>query len=135
MTVLSIRPPEKNTGRILLFAVGGFGLATLAFALSTNFWLSVVLLVMVGSFDAVSVVVRSTILQLFTPDEMRGRVAAANTMFVSSSNEIGALESGVAARLMGTVPSVIFGGVMTLLVVTVVAFRAPLLRRLELTDA
>ena len=135
MTVLSIRPPEKNTGRILLFAVGGFGLATLAFALSTSFWLSVVLLVMVGSFDAVSVVVRSTILQLFTPDEMRGRVAAANTMFVSSSNEIGALESGVAAKLMGTVPSVIFGGVMTLLVVTVVAFRAPLLRRLELTDA
>lgn len=134
MTVLSIRPPEQHTGRILLFAVGGFGLCTIGFALSTSFWLSVALLVGVGAFDAVSVVVRSTILQLFTPDEMRGRVAAANTMFVSSSNEIGALESGVAARVMGAVPSVIFGGVMTLIIVTSVAFKAPILRRLELTE-
>ena len=134
MTVLSIRPPERNTGRILLFAVAGFGVCTLGFALSTSFWLSVALLVGVGAFDAVSVVVRGTILQLYTPDEMRGRVAAANTMFISSSNEIGALESGVAARLMGAVPSVIFGGVMTLIVVSVVAFKAPILRRLELAE-
>ena len=135
MTVLSVRPPERNTGRILLFAVAGFGLCTIGFALSTSFWVSVALLVGVGAFDAVSVVVRSTILQLYTPDEMRGRVAAANTMFVSSSNEIGALESGVAARLMGAVPSVIFGGVMTLIVVSAVAFKAPILRRLELAES
>jgi MFS family permease len=134
MTILSIRPPERNTGRTLMFAIAGFGLATIAFACSTTFWLSVVLLVIIGSFDAVSVVVRATILQLFTPDEMRGRVAAANTMFISSSNEIGALESGVAARLIGTVPSVIFGGIMTLIIVSIVAFKAPLLRRLELRD-
>ena len=134
MTVLSIRPPERNTGKILLFAICGFGLSTICFALSTSFWLSVGLLVCVGAFDAISVVVRGTILQLYTPDVMRGRVAAANTMFISSSNEIGALESGVAARLMGAVPSVVFGGVMTILIVCAVAFKAPLLRKLELAD-
>ena len=134
MTFMSIRPPERNTGRVLLAAFAGFGLCTIGFALSTSFWLSVALLIAVGAFDAVSVVVRGTILQLFTPDEMRGRVAAANTMFISSSNEIGALESGVAARVMGAVPSVIFGGAMTLVVVTVIAFKAPILRRLELAS-
>lgn len=132
MAYLSARPPSRNTGRILLLAVAGFGLATLGFALSTTFWLSAALLVLVGGFDAVSVVVRSTILQLFTPDHMRGRVAAANTMFISSSNEIGALESGVAARIMGAVPSVILGATITLLVVAGVAVKAPKLRRLGL---
>ena len=132
MAILSVHPPERHTGRILLLSVGGFGLATLGFAFSTNFILSIAMLVLVGAFDAISVVVRHTILQLHTPDDMRGRVSAANTMFISSSNEIGALESGVAARLMGAVPSVVFGGMMTLAIVTVVAFKAPLLRRLEL---
>ena len=133
MAYLSARTPTRNTGRILLLAVTGFGLATLGFALSTVFWLSAACLVLVGGFDAVSVVVRSTILQLYTPDDMRGRVAAANTMFISSSNEIGALESGVAARVMGAVPSVIFGATITLLVVAGVALKAPKLRNLELT--
>lgn len=133
MAYMSVHPPERNTGRILLYAVAGFGLCTIAFALSTSFWLSVALLVCVGAFDAVSVVVRATILQLQTPDEMRGRVAAANSMFISSSNEIGSLESGVAAKLLGAVPSVIFGGIMTLIVVATVAKKAPLLRRLTLS--
>lgn len=133
MVWMSAHPPERNTGRILLYAVTGFGLCTIAFALSTSFWLSVALLVCVGAFDAVSVVVRATILQLQTPDEMRGRVAAANSMFISSSNEIGSLESGVAAKLIGAVPSVVFGGIMTLIVVATVAKKAPLLRRLSLS--
>jgi hypothetical protein len=88
-----------------------------------------------GIFDAVSVVVRGTVLQLYTPDSMRGRVAAVNTMFISSSNELGAMESGVTARLMGTVPAVVFGGCMTLLVVGVTWFAAPALRDLKLDGA
>ncbi len=132
MAWLSLHPPVLNTGRTLLMAVGGFGLATIGFALSSNFILSLALLFVVGLFDAVSVVVRHTILQMHTPEDMRGRVAAANTMFISSSNEIGAVESGIAARILGTVPSVVFGGVMTLVVVCGVAWKAPLLRRLHL---
>lgn len=132
MAYLSARPPSRNTGKILLMAVAGFGLCTMMFALSTSLWLSMGLLALAGGFDAVSVVVRGTILQLFTPEDMRGRVAAANTMFISSSNEIGALESGVAARIMGAVPSVILGATITLLVVAGVAVKAPKLRRLGL---
>jgi hypothetical protein len=98
------------------------------------FSVSFSLLLLAGAFDAVSVVVRHTILQLETPEEMKGRVAAANTMFISSSNELGAVESGIAARLIGTVPSVYFGGVVTLLVVAVVAIRNPALRRMSLGD-
>jgi MFS family permease len=91
--------------------------ATLVFALSKNFWLSVVALFFTGAFDAVSVVIRQTVLQLLVPDEMRGRVNAVNGIFVSASNELGAFESGLAASLMGTVPSVIFGGLATLCIV------------------
>lgn len=134
MSWLSMHPPTRNTGRTLIIAVVAFGLATIAFAISTNFILSLAILCFIGAADAVSVVVRHTILQLHTPEEVRGRVSAANTMFISSSNEIGSLESGVAASLIGTVPSVIFGGVMTLIVVTVVAIKAPILRRMQLTD-
>ena len=115
-----------------MLAVAAFGIMTIGFALSTSFWLSVGLLVAMGSFDGVSVVVRHTILQLHTPEEMRGRVAAANTMFIASSNEIGSFESGLAARLLGAVPSVLFGGAMVLAVVGSVALRAPKLRKLEL---
>ncbi|HMY84589.1 MAG TPA: MFS transporter [Saprospiraceae bacterium] len=130
--LLSIRPPESKSGIKLLLAVTGFGLCMIAFSLSTNLWLSIFFLFASGAFDAVSVVIRSTILQIYTPDHMRGRVSAVNTMFVGSSNEIGAFESGTAARLLGTAPSVLIGGSITLLVVALVARFAPTLRKLEL---
>jgi MFS family permease len=132
--VLMARMPEQNTGKYLLWAVVGFGLCMIGFALSTNFYLSAVLLFLSGIFDNVSVVIRSTILQLFTPNEMRGRVAAVNSIFIGSSNELGAFESGTAARFMGLVPSVVFGGVMTLVVVGIAAKMAPGLRRLSLKE-
>lgn len=131
---LMFRPPVKNSGLILLFAVSGFGLSMIGFAFSTHFWLSAFLLLLSGLFDNVSVVIRGTILQLFTPDEMRGRVASVNSIFIGSSNELGAFESGVAAKWMGLVPSVIFGGVMTLVVVGSIARLNPVLRRLSIRD-
>ncbi|QSX78034.1 MFS transporter [Lysobacter solisilvae] len=127
-------PPSRHAGRLLLFSVAAFGLCIIAFALSRSFWLSAFLLMLSGGFDGVSVVLRSTILQLATPDHMRGRVSAINGIFIGSSNELGAFESGVAARLMGLVPSVVFGGCMTLLVVGVTARLAPKLRRLDLRE-
>jgi MFS family permease len=129
---LSRRPPEHNAGRLLLIAVAGFGLCIVGFALSRDLWLSAALLLASGLCDGVSVVIRSTILQLATPDEMRGRVSAINGIFIGSSNELGAFESGVAAKLLGLVPSVIFGGCMTLGVVVATAKLAPKLRRLDL---
>jgi sugar phosphate permease len=115
--VLMFRPPMKNTGNILFICVLGFGLCMIGFGLSKSFILSGLLLILSGAFDNVSVVIRGTILQLFTPDEMRGRVASVNSIFIGSSNELGAFESGVTAKLMGLVPSVVFGGIMTLTVV------------------
>ena len=129
---LSRRPPEHNAGRLLLAAVAGFGLCIIGFALSRELWLSAALLLASGLCDGVSVVIRSTILQLATPDEMRGRVSAINGIFIGSSNELGAFESGLAAKLLGLVPSVIFGGCMTLGVVAATAKLAPRLRRLDL---
>lgn len=125
-------PINLHAGKWLLSAVAGFGLCIIAFALSTSFWLSAVILMAAGAFDGVSVILRSTIMQLATPDEMRGRVSAINGIFIGSSNEIGAFESGVMARLMGLVPSVVFGGLMTLGVVVITAKKAPKLRELEL---
>ena len=104
-------------------AVFGFGLATLVFALSTHFYLSVFALFLTGAFDSISVVIRQTILQILPPDEMRGRVNAINGIFVSCSNELGAFESGVAARLLGTVPSVIFGAGMTLFFISLIFYK------------
>ena len=130
--VLTFHPPVKHSGPLLLFSVFGFGLTMIVFALSTNFYLSAFVLFLSGALDDVSVVIRSSILQIFTSDEMKGRVAAVNSIFVGSSNELGAFESGVAARLMGLVPSVVFGGVMTLLVVTFAAIKSPTLRKLNL---
>ena len=121
----------RRAGRALLVCVALFGVTWIAFALSRSYALSIGLLVAGGSLDAVSVVLRSTLVQTFTPQEMMGRVSAVNSLFIGSSNELGAFESGVAARLLGTVPSVVFGGTMTLLTVAVVAWRAPRLRRLE----
>jgi MFS family permease len=131
---LAFNPPLKKTGKYMFYCVAGFGLMMIVFALSKNFWLSCLALFLSGVFDNVSVVIRGTILQLFTPNEMRGRVAAVNSIFIGSSNELGAFESGVAARLMGLVPSVIFGGVMTLVVVFGAAFKAPSLRKLSLKE-
>ena len=123
-----------HAGRWLLGAVASFGLCIIGFGLSTSFWLAAFMLLMSGIADGVSVVMRQTILQLATPDNMRGRISAINGIFIGSSNELGAFESGVAARLLGLVPSVIFGGVMTLSVVGLTAKLAPKLRNLELKD-
>ncbi len=130
--LLAYRPPVVNAGKKLLFSVAGFGVCMILFALSENFLLSVVLLALSGMLDSVSVIIRSTIMQTLTPDEMRGRVSAVNTIFIGSSNEIGAFESGLAARIMGLVPSVIFGGTMTLIVVITSYRFAPTLRKLNL---
>ncbi|HET6245861.1 MAG: MFS transporter [Bacteroidetes bacterium] len=107
---LAYKPPVKKAGMYLIFSVGGFGLCMILFALSTNFYISLIILAFSGLFDSISVVVRSTIMQLLTPDHMRGRVSAVNTMFIGSSNELGAFESGVMAKLIGLVPSVVLGG-------------------------
>ncbi len=127
-------PPEKNAGRLLLWVVAGFGLCIIGFGLSTSFWLSALLLLASGMFDGVSVVLRSTILQLATPDAMRGRVSAINGIFIGSSNELGAFYSGSMARLLGLVPSVVLGGLLTLGVVGVTALKLPKLRRLDLRE-
>ncbi|MFA6041448.1 MAG: MFS transporter, partial [Methylophilus sp.] len=131
---LTKRPINLHAGRYLLFAVAGFGVAMVCFALSTHFWMAAGVLMVAGALDGVSVVLRQTILQLATPDHMRGRVSAINGIFIGSSNELGAFESGVAARLMGLIPSVIFGGMMTVAVVVGVAKVAPKLRDLELNQ-
>ena len=129
---LTRHPINLHAGRWLLGAVAGFGLCIIGFGLSTSFWVAGAMLTLSGVCDGVSVVVRQTIMQLATPDAMRGRVSAINGIFIGSSNELGAFESGVAARLMGLVPSVIFGGLMTLSVVGITAKLAPKLRNLEL---
>lgn len=128
--VLAHRPPLRRSGAVLLLNVAFFGLAMIAFGLSRTFALSTVLLAVSGAVDMVSVVIRSTLLQVATPQALFGRVSAVNQIFIGSSNEIGAFESGVAARLVGTVPSVVVGGVVTLMVVGVTAWRVPELRRL-----
>ncbi len=117
LLLLSKFSPMKHAWRNLLIVVTAFGLCILTFALSTVMWISLAALFFSGAFDSVSVVIRGTILQLMTPDELRGRVQAVNGMFLSSSNELGAFESGLAAKMFGTVPSVVFGGTMTLVIV------------------
>ncbi|MEP7264266.1 MAG: MFS transporter [Bacteroidota bacterium] len=129
---LAFYPPHKDAGKKMLLCVGGFGICMIAFALSENFYLSFFILMLSGVFDNVSVVIRSTIMQTFTPDAMRGRVAAVNSIFVGSSNEIGAFESGLAARLLGLVNSVVAGGCITLMVTVVGWKKSPSLRKLEL---
>ena len=132
--MLAYFPPVKNAGKKLLVAVAGFGMCIILFAISKNFIFSLTLLALGGMFDAVSVVIRQTIIQLFTPDNMRGRVASVNSIFIGSSNEIGSFESGLAAKIMGLIPSVIFGGSMTLLVTGVTAKVTPMLRKMHLND-
>lgn len=130
--ILASHSPMSHAGKSMLYCVAGFGICKILFALSTLFWWSFFLLFMSGVFDSVSVVIRSTILQLMTPDEMRGRVSAVNNIFVGSSNELGAFESGLAAKLLGLVNSVVFGGSISLLAVLGAYWKAPKLLKLDL---
>jgi MFS family permease len=125
-------PFTKKAGMKLLVAIFGFGICIIVFGLSTIFWISVAALFLSGVFDGISVVIRQTILQLKTPDHMRGRVAAVNSIFVGSSNELGAFESGLTAKLMGTVTAVVFGGSMTLITVFITGALSPTFRKLDL---
>lgn len=131
IALLTFFPLQRNQGKILLYAVAGFGICIILFGLSKFFWLSFTALMISGILDGISVVVRSTILQLKTPDSMRGRVSSVNSMFINSSNELGQFESGLAAKLVGVIPAVVLGGSMTLLVVVVTWLKAPSLRKLE----
>ncbi len=129
---LARHPIYEHAGKKLLIAVAGFGICIISFALTSHFWLAAIILMFSGMFDGVSVVLRTTIMQLATPDSMRGRVASINGLFIGSSNELGAFESGLMAKVMGLIPSVIFGGLMTLGVVATTAKLAPKLRTLDL---
>ncbi|MFN0728454.1 MFS transporter [Polaribacter gochangensis] len=133
MLITAYIPISKNAGMKLLAAIFGFGLCIIVFGLSSVFWISIIALFFSGVTDGISMVIRQTILQLKTPDNMRGRVASVNSMFVGSSNELGAFESGLTARLMGTVTAVVFGGTMTLITVVTTGFVNPTLRKLDLT--
>ncbi|WP_047548899.1 MFS transporter [Psychroserpens sp. Hel_I_66] len=132
MLVTAYIPISKNAGMKLLAAIFGFGVCIIVFGLSSIFWVSVVALFFSGVTDGVSMVIRQTILQLKTPDHMRGRVASVNSMFVGSSNELGAFESGLTAKLMGTVTAVVFGGTMTLITVVTTGLVSPSFRKLDL---
>ena len=129
--IITVFPANRGQGKKLLLAVAGFGVCIIVFALSKIFWLSFVMLLLSGILDGFSMIVRGTIVQLKTPDHMRGRVMSVNSMFINSSNELGQFESGVAAKAMGVIPSVVFGGAMTLLVVGVTWFKAPALKKME----
>lgn len=134
MLFLAGNPPLKNTGKILFFSVFMFGVFTLLFAFSNYLILSCVFLFLTGAFDAISVVIRGTILQLYTPENMRGRVSSVNTIFIGSSNELGAFESGLAAKVIGIIPSVVFGGSITILVVVLSSIKFKKLFLLELKE-
>jgi len=133
MFITTYLPVTKNAGKKLLISIFGFGLCIIAFGMSKIFWVSIVALFLSGVADGVSMVIRQTILQLKTPDHMRGRVASVNSMFVGSSNELGAFESGLAAKIMGPAVAVIFGGTMTLITVTTIGIKNKTLRNLDLT--
>ena len=133
MLITAYIPISKNAGLKLLAAIFGFGICIIVFGVSSIFWISVIALFFSGVTDGVSMVIRQTILQLKTPDHMRGRVASVNSMFVGSSNELGAFESGLTAKLMGTVQAVVFGGTMTLITVVTTGLISPTFRKLDLT--
>jgi MFS family permease len=131
LVALTLWPLRRKQGYILLYAVFGFGVCIIVFGLSKLFLLSYVALICSGMLDGISVVIRGTIVQVKTPDAMRGRVSSVNSMFINSSNELGSFESGVMARLFGVVPSVVFGGCMTIAVVITTWLKAPSLRKME----
>jgi len=126
------RPPQAHAGMTLLVCVAGFGVSIIVFALSTNFLLSLFALFMTGATDGISVVIRQIITRVASPEHLRARIASVEYLFIGASNELGAFESGIAARLLGVVPSVALGGVVTLGVVALVALFVPQLRRLDL---
>jgi MFS family permease len=127
-------PSMKHAGRAMLYAVAGFGVATIVFGVSRNIWLSLVMLFLIGAFDNVSVIVRHTLVQVMTPDEMRGRVSAVNNIFIGASNELGGFESGLTARLFGPITSVVAGGIGTIFVVIAVGLIWPQVRRFGSLD-
>jgi MFS family permease len=131
MLIINFIPMKKNQGKIMLYCVAGFGLMMIIFGLSTFFWLSFSALLISGVLDGISVIVRSTVLQLKTPENMKGRVSSLNSIFIISSNELGAFESGFAARLMGVVPAVVFGGTMTVGIVVYNWIKNPTIKRLS----
>ena len=134
-TVISLylaRRDTMRTGKWLFSAVVGFGVCILVFGFSQNFYLSLLALAFSGLFDSISMVIRSAAVQLSSPDHMRGKIAAVNSIFIGSSNEIGELESGIAAKLLGTVPSVYFGGLICICTVGIVAYFSPALRKMDL---
>jgi len=133
--LLAHRPPLQRAGRSLLLAVTGFGLATIVFGLSASFWLSIAMLALLGGLDNISVVIRRSLILTRTPDEMRGRISAVNSIFIGASNELGGFESGLTAGLFGPILSVVGGGIGTLLVVLSVAKIWPEMRRLKTLDA
>ncbi len=130
--IMTHTPITVKAGRKMLFCVAGFGVCMILFGLSTNFWFSLLLLALSGAFDSISVIIRTTLIHTLTPESMKGRVSSVNNIFVGSSNEIGAFESGFTAKLMGTVPAVVFGGIMTIVVVGITAFKADKLRNLDI---
>lgn len=132
---LAHRPMGRHAGRTMLICVAGFGLSIIGFGLSKVFWLSFVFLFLCGVFDEVSVFVRASLIQHRTPDPLKGRVSSVNSMFITSSNEIGAFESGLTAKLFGTVPAVVLGGTLTILVVGITWWKVPRLRKLHFDDA
>lgn len=131
IAILVKYPMKQKQGLKMLLAVAGFGLCIIIFGLSKVYWLSFIALLAAGLFDAISVVVRGTIMQLYTPDELRGRVASINLIFINSSNELGQFESGITSRMFGTLPAVVFGGAMSVLVVAGTWIGFPKLRKLE----
>ena len=131
LLLVTIRPLKKQQGKLMLYCVAGFGAMIIVFGLSHMFWLSMFALFVSGILDGISVIVRSTILQLKTPDDMRGRVASLNSIFIMSSNELGAFESGLTSKLFGVIPAVVLGGTMTLIVVAVTWLKAPTLKKIE----
>ncbi len=135
MLIATRRPPSRHAGATLLIAVAGFGVSMIVFGLSTIFWVSLVALFMSGVTDGISMIIRQTIVRVLSPDRIRGRVSSVNWVFIGASNELGAFESGVAARLLGTATSVIAGAVLTLGVVALVTATVPSLRRLDLEEA
>jgi len=130
--LLAYNPIRKNAGIKLFWAVAGFGMAMIIFGLSTYFWLSLIILLFAGMMDGVSVVIRGTLMQLHTPNEMKGRVSAVNNIFIGSSNEIGAFESGLAAKFLGVVNSVVIGGIISIVVVIAMALKSEKLRKLQM---